>query len=229
MKLDGKSSLRDDKNILNGPVNLQKSVSPVFSDEWDFVLENYTIGANDPYIIDSIAALTVPQVSIPAGYEAAPLPSAIKQSTETVKTKRSVIAALPAKKEIKIQPALPLTTEQKFISRTKILQNVIPVTGDSIELRFYDNAEIDGDSIALYLNNKQVFQHLLLSDQPYSIKFSVNDLQADNELVMVAENLGSIPPNTSLMVVIVGDKRYEARLYADESSSALVRFVKSRH
>ena len=43
---------------------------------------------------------------------------------------------------------------------------------------------------------------------------------------MVAENLGSIPPNTSFMVAIVGNKRYEARLFANENSSALVRIVR---
>ena len=44
---------------------------------------------------------------------------------------------------------------------------------------------------------------------------------------MVAENLGSIPPNTSYMVAIVGDKRYEARLESTEGSSAMVKFVKA--
>jgi len=43
---------------------------------------------------------------------------------------------------------------------------------------------------------------------------------------MVAENLGSIPPNTSYMVVLVGENRYDARLESTEGSSAMVRFVK---
>jgi hypothetical protein len=133
---------------------------------------------------------------------------------------------LVIKEEIKKDPEIPLSVEQKFSTRTKTLQTVIPVTGDSIELRFYDNAEIDGDSIALFLNNRMFLQHILLSDQPYTVKIAVNALEEDNELVMVAENLGSIPPNTSLMVALVGDKRYEARLQSSEGSSALVRFVK---
>jgi len=54
----------------------------------------------------------------------------------------------------------------------------------------------------------------------------VADLQQSNELVMVAENLGSIPPNTSLMIAMVAGKRYEARLASTENSSALIRFVK---
>jgi hypothetical protein len=43
---------------------------------------------------------------------------------------------------------------------------------------------------------------------------------------MVAENLGSVPPNTSYMVALVGKERYEARLASTEGSSAMIRFVK---
>ena len=45
---------------------------------------------------------------------------------------------------------------------------------------------------------------------------------------MVAENLGSIPPNTSYMVAEVGDKRYEAILASTEGSSAMIRLVKMK-
>jgi len=118
------------------------------------------------------------------------------------------------------------TNEEKFSTRKKILTTEIPVSGDSIELRFYDNAEIDGDSIALFLNDKMIFEHIRLLGSAYTIKLAVKDLNATNELIMVAENLGSIPPNTSYMVVLVGDKRYSARLESTEGSSAMVRFVK---
>ena len=102
----------------------------------------------------------------------------------------------------------------------------IPVTGDSIELRFYDNAEIDGDSISLFMNDKLIFQHIRLTGNAYTIKIPVSSLNASNELIMVAENLGSIPPNTSYMVALVGEQRYEARLESTEGSSAMVRFIK---
>jgi hypothetical protein len=124
------------------------------------------------------------------------------------------------------ETALPESPLEKFASRKKVLQQVIPVKGDSMEIRFYDNAEIDGDSIAVFLNGRLLQQHILLAENAYTMKIAVSDLQADNELVMVAENLGSIPPNTSLMVAIVDDKRYEAHLQSTEGSSALVRLVK---
>jgi hypothetical protein len=77
-----------------------------------------------------------------------------------------------------------------------------------------------------FLNDKLIFQHIRLTGNAYSIKLAVSELNETNELIMVAENLGSIPPNTSYMVAIVDDKRYEARLESTEGSSAMVRFVK---
>jgi hypothetical protein len=93
-------------------------------------------------------------------------------------------------------------------------------------LRFYDNAEIDGDSISLFLNDHLIFEHIRLSDKPYVIKLSTNDLKETNELVMVAENLGAIPPNTSYMLAIVGNKRYDAQLASTEGSSAMIKLTK---
>jgi hypothetical protein len=102
----------------------------------------------------------------------------------------------------------------------------IPVTGDSIELRFYDNAQIDGDSISLFLNDKLIFEHIRLTEKAYTIKLPVTALSPSNELIMVAENLGSIPPNTSYMVALVEEKRYEARLESTEGSSAMIRLIR---
>ena len=223
MKLDGNSFFRDEKKKAEGKLNLIKKEGTLFADEWDWVIANYTLGANDPYIIDSISRIS-----------AAPLHE--KKPLSSDRTPHSGKEPLTGKVSMPRQPdqvdpapralAGALTPEQKFASRQKILQQVIPVYGDSVELRFYDNAEIDGDSIALFLNGNLVFKHVMLLEKAYSVKFAVRDLEADNEVVMVAENLGSIPPNTALMIALVGEKRYEAHLYATENSSALIRFIK---
>ncbi len=122
---------------------------------------------------------------------------------------------------------MPGTVENKFTARKKILQQVIPITGKKIQLRFYDNGIVDGHSIAIFLNGRLLYKDIRLSTEAFSVELNTSDLQDDNEMVMVAENLGSIPPNTSLMVVEIGNKTFEARLYANENSSALVRFVKN--
>ena len=72
-----------------------------------------------------------------------------------------------------------------------------------------------------------IFTHIKLSDKPYTIRIAVTDLSAESELTMVAENLGAIPPNTSYMVAMVGDKRFTANLASTEDSSAVIKFKKT--
>jgi hypothetical protein len=232
MMLDGKASQKDNDIKSLGEVHLDKTPAPIFEDEWDFVIDNYTVGTNDPEIIDSIALLTrrttttEPFATKPEGKQA-PTPATVYQKPQEPPIQRIESPKENPKPVSKtIPPVVPPTIEEKFITRRKILTTEIPLSGDSIELRFYDNAEIDGDSISLFLNDKLIFQHIRLTGRAYTIKLAVSELKESNELIMVAENLGAIPPNTSYMVAIVSDKRYEARLESTEGSSAMVRFVK---
>jgi hypothetical protein len=227
MMLDGKSSKKDLELDPSGEVHLDKSGHPQFEDDWDFIIDNYTVGGNDPYLIDSINRLQYLSVTpnIPPAKE---IPS-----KEVVKSPPPVITKPPKSENpppviVKAPPVSTPSIEEKFITRKKVLTKEIPVSGDSIELRFYDNAEVDGDSISLFLNGKLLFEHIRLTAAAYSIKLSLADLDTSNELIMVAENLGSIPPNTSYMLAIVGDKRYDAYLSSTEGSSAMIRFVKTK-
>lgn len=226
MFLEGKSALKEDPEQVKGPVDLTKIVAPYFPDEWDFVVDNYTIGANDPDIIDSIFLIAFAPTKRLVG---PPLFSYEEPEPKTaLPAKKPGMAVIPMPSGKTADPGLkPLTIEEKFTSRKKIIATEIPVEGDSIELRFYDNAQIDGDSISLFLNNQMLFTHIRLSDKAHVVKIPVNELYEDNELTMVAENLGSIPPNTSFMVALVGDKRYEAKLASTENSSAVIRLKRA--
>ena len=233
MFLDGKSAYRDASENEKGPVDLEKTETGVFDDEWDFVIENYTSGTNDPYIIDSIAAIAmIPEQET----EEIITPPAPVESEVTINKPANNPVEInkpysPAEVKITDQKNIILpvpTIEDKFIRRQRVLTKEIPLTGDSIELRFYDNAEIDGDSISLFLNDRLIFQHIRLTATAYTIKLPVNELMDSNDLIMVAENLGEIPPNTSYMIAIVGDKRYDAQLASTEQSSAMIRLIKSK-
>jgi len=225
MLLDGTSSVRDNKDISKGTIHLQKTGSTAFPDEWDWVIANYVAGANNPDIIDSIGQIAGGPRIYP---EEKIIPSAAPQTITAEKRKEAPVIKAPAENDKNIVAKKPTSNQEKFTSRQNKLQMVIPVTAPVIELRFYDNAAIDGDSIAIFLNGQVVREHILLGGEPQTIKILSADLQDDNELVLVAENLGSIPPNTSYLVAIVGHKQYEARLFADEGTSALIRFVKEK-
>lgn len=227
MMLDGKASKVDNQNEKAGDVDLDKTGTPNFPDEWDFVIENYTVGANDPDIIDSIGSLssmrTMEEEVVVTVNNNNPLGN--KSPVEAIK-KKDLPKEEPKSLKMPVEAVKPLTIEEKFASRKKLFATEIPVSGDSIELRFYDNAQIDGDSISLFLNDKLIFEHIRLTEKAYIIRLPVAELNTTNELIMVAENLGSIPPNTSYMIAEMGEKRYEARLESTEGSSALIRLVK---
>ena len=218
MMLDGKAGKPDDVN-LKGDVHLDKTGSSSFPDDWDYVINNYLTGGNDPDLIASVNNTQQDQTI-------AEIPEPIIQRPPQ-QVKRETVYVPPA--EVKIErPSIPAPSiEQKYVSRKKVLVKEIPLAGDSVELQFYDNAEIDGDSISLFLNDRLIFQHIRLLGSAYTIKMAVKQLEEFNELTMVAENLGSIPPNTSYMIALVGDKRYDARLESTEGSSAMIRFVKA--
>lgn len=232
MFLDGNAALKEDRENIKGPVDLQKTGSTNFPDEWDFIIDNYLVGTNDPDLIDSVAMMAG-IITKPAPMKKPPvktntdmvfIPATVKKTTP-----KEVRVITKSNEEDKtIANISPLTITEKLIKRQRVLSTEIPLTGDSVELRFYDNAEIDGDSISLFLNDRLLFEHIRLLGTAYIIKLAVKDMNLTNELVMVAENLGSIPPNTSYMVCLVGDKRYEANLTSTEGSSAMIRFFKQQ-
>ncbi|HEX5154299.1 MAG TPA: hypothetical protein VFW07_22780 [Parafilimonas sp.] len=101
----------------------------------------------------------------------------------------------------------------------------IEVDTGQIRLDFYDNAETDGDSISVLVNGRTVITHQKLSTQAITAFIKVDLNNTFQEVEMVAENLGSIPPNTAMLVVTAGDKRYQLFLSSTTEKSARVRFV----
>lgn len=101
----------------------------------------------------------------------------------------------------------------------------VKVDTGTIRLDFYDNAEIDGDSITVLLNDKVIAQHQLLGIKPITMYVKIDLDHLEQEITMVAENLGTIPPNTALLIVTAGDKKYQLFLSSDKQKSAQVRFI----
>jgi hypothetical protein len=101
----------------------------------------------------------------------------------------------------------------------------IKVDTGQIRLDFYDNGVVDGDSITVLVNKKVILSHQLLSTQPITTYVTVNLNQPYHEIEMVAENLGTIPPNTALLIITAGDKRYRLFLTSTESKSARIRLI----
>jgi hypothetical protein len=115
--------------------------------------------------------------------------------------------------------------DPRYEKRNADLLKTIEIDNASFTVDLYDNGDIDGDSISLFFNGKLLLSHKRLSDKALRLKLDVDASRDVNELIMYAENLGTIPPNTALMVVNDGDNRYEVRISSDLQKSGVIRFV----
>lgn len=115
-------------------------------------------------------------------------------------------------------------TRDLLRSRENNLVKTLIINSENVVVKLFDNGQIDNDTISVYLDKQLILSKKRLSAAALTINLKMDDSNPDHELVMVAENLGEIPPNTSLMIVTAGDQRFEVRITSTEQKNAMVRF-----
>jgi len=100
----------------------------------------------------------------------------------------------------------------------------ITFSSDSLQLSFFDNGTVDGDTISMVLNGRVIAEKIKLTTNAFRITIPAKIDQNDSlMLVMHAESLGLIPPNTGLLIIQDGAARHEIRFEGDlQRSSAVV-------
>lgn len=121
---------------------------------------------------------------------------------------------------IRERPAIPLP--KVILNRANPVIKQIETLASDVVIDLYDNGEIDGDTVSIYHNNVLLVSKAGLSAKPVTIKLKVDATHPHHELVMVADNLGSIPPNTSLMILTAKGKRYEVFISSSEQKNAKI-------
>ncbi len=117
-----------------------------------------------------------------------------------------------------IKPAAAVTTR-----KTEVIQSIF-FTNDSLVLSLYDNGEIDGDTVSVVLNSNVVIAKKGLTSNPVKTVVHLSRNMGDSvQLIMYAENLGRIPPNTGVLILEDGNTRHEIRFAGDlQKNSAVV-------
>jgi hypothetical protein len=146
----------------------------------------------------------------------------VRKPKETIKTDT-------IKEKIIVEERKP---EQKSIPVPKILQdrennliNTIEIAESEVQIDYYDNGEIDNDTITVYHNNKLVVNHGRLSYTPITLHIKLTEQDPVHEIITVANNLGDVPPNTALMVITTAKMRKEVFITSDEKTNAKVIIV----
>ena len=118
--------------------------------------------------------------------------------------------------------------EDRFKQRENVVTNEIEVASDSISVDFYDNGEIDGDSISVFFNKQLLAFSQRLSSRSIHFSLKLDSTKDVQELSMYADNLGAIPPNTALMIVSDGKKQQEIRLASNLDKNATIRIRRKK-
>jgi hypothetical protein len=157
---------------------------------------------------------------IPAPVKRQPETSQIAKPQEDLPVAITPVAEqrTPVKQRPPVFPAPP----PALATRANPLVKQIEAEAGKIRLDLYDNGEIDGDTVSIYHNNVLLVSRARLSQQPISFSIAVDAAHPHHELIMVANNLGSIPPNTSMMVVTAGTKRYEVFISSSKQKNGKV-------
>ena len=93
-----------------------------------------------------------------------------------------------------------------------------------VKIDLYDVGEIDGDSVSLFLNGKLIAEHQLLKASATTFMVVLDKNLSENRLVLFAENLGKVPPNTAYMVITINKKEYTLNMQSDEKTNGEIVF-----
>lgn len=118
----------------------------------------------------------------------------------------------------------PVINNPVIVKRQTEIIDALELTGDSVTLSLYDNGEIDGDTVSVFVNNELVMSKVGLKASAYKQTIAIQAGEVI-QLTLFAENLGSIPPNTGLLVITTNNERYQVHFSStlNKNSSIVLR------
>jgi hypothetical protein len=199
----------------------------------------------EPVVVKTEPVKVAPPV-VPKSAPVKPVEPAVVKATPPVKkTKPVIVKPAPPKpaepvvvktEPIKVTPAVvvPVAPVKKAdpvgataaidVNKRKVETiEAVYFKSDSLELTLYDNGEVDGDTVSVVMNGEVIMPKVGLSTRAFKKTIDTKAAGDSIQLIMYAESLGSLPPNTGLLIVYDGKDRYEIRFSGDmQKSSAIV-------
>ena len=159
-------------------------------------------------------------------------PAPIKVVTQPAPTITAAAITKPAAtpvavivKQAKPTPVIAEGSASDLKKRSVETIQTVYFKSDSLKLSLYDNGEIDGDTVSVVVNGKVIMGKKGLSTNAITEILYITPEMGDSlQMIMYAENLGKIAPNTGLLIVQDGKDRYEIRFSGDLSKNAAIIF-----
>lgn len=109
-----------------------------------------------------------------------------------------------------------------LVGRENKLAKKITTSSKQFSIDLYDNGTIDNDTIIVYDNKKLLVSKKRLSYKAIHLDFTMSDAINEHEIIIVAHNMGTVPPNTALLVLKEGGNRQELFITSTNKTNAKI-------
>lgn len=109
-----------------------------------------------------------------------------------------------------------------LVGRENKLAKKITTSSKQFSIDLYDNGTIDNDTIIVYDNKKLLVSKKRLSYKAIHLEFTMSDVINEHEIIIVAHNMGTVPPNTALLVLKEGGNRQELFITSTNKTNAKI-------
>lgn len=117
-------------------------------------------------------------------------------------------------------PTINFTSE--FLNTIPKKVTEINVYHSDLQILLFDYLKVDNDTVSVYLNRALLSKNIRVSKRPIVINFKLDTRIDLHEVLLYAENLGLVPPNTSELILVDGEKRHRIMIVSDEEKSATI-------
>lgn len=109
-----------------------------------------------------------------------------------------------------------------LVARENKLAKKVTTSNKQFSIDLYDNGTIDNDTIIVYDNKKILISKKRLSYKAIHLEFTMTDAVSEHEIIIVAHNMGTVPPNTALLVLKEGGNRQELFITSTNKTNAKI-------
>jgi hypothetical protein len=119
----------------------------------------------------------------------------------------------------------PINLAWVLVGRENKLIKKIITNSKKISLDLFDNGTIDNDTIIVFDNKKLLVNKKRLSYKAIHLEFDFTENIREHEVIIVAHNMGTVPPNTALLLFKDGKVRQEYFITSTNKINAKILIV----
>lgn len=130
---------------------------------------------------------------------------------------------------IHVEPVITINTpppgldfSPRFLETEPKKVTEIIVYSPDLQIQLLDYMKVDNDTVSVYLNRNILAKNIRISKRPALLNFRLDTRIELHEVLLYAENLGLVPPNTSELILVDGESRHRVMIVSDKEKTAAI-------